>query len=135
MLLGKIPRAAKARYAAGRFTDVSEHGAVFAVPNKPHQEKCEEFRVAVEAVLADHFGRAVPLVLTVDDVAPPSAPAPMAAPPVRTVAPPIVDDDPEPEELIDVHELEDAPADNRTSLDQLAVAFPGAELLPEDSGA
>lgn len=135
VLLGKIPRAAKARYAAGRFTDVSELGAVFAVPNAPHKEKCEEFRPAVEAVLADHFGRAVPLVLAVDDAAPSAAPAPaVTAPPVRTVTAPIVDE-PEPEELIDVHDLEDAPADNRTSLDQLAVAFPGAELLPEDSGA
>jgi hypothetical protein len=34
-----------------------------------------------------------------------------------------------------VHELEDAPADNRTGLDQLADAFPGIELLPEDNGA
>jgi hypothetical protein len=48
------------------------------------------------------------------------------------VTPPKVE---EPEEVLDVHELEDAPADNRTSLDQLAEAFPGAELLPEDNGA
>jgi DNA polymerase-3 subunit gamma/tau len=138
VLLGKIPRAAKARYAAGRFVEVGANGAVFAVPNAPHMAKCEEFREAVEQVLAEHFGRPVPLVLTVDSAAaaaapppPPAAPARGAAP-VRTVTPPKVD---EPEEVIDVHELEDAPADNRTSLDQLADAFPGAELLPEQDGA
>jgi DNA polymerase-3 subunit gamma/tau len=134
VLLGKIPRAAKARYTAGRFVEVGANGAVFAVPNAPHMAKCEEFREAVEQVLAEHFGRPVPLVLTVDAAAaPPPAAAPArAAAPVRTVPPPKVE---EPEEVLDVHELEDAPADNRTSLDQLAEAFPGAELLPEDNGA
>jgi DNA polymerase-3 subunit gamma/tau len=136
VLLGKIPRAAKARYAAGRFVEVGVNGAVFAVPNAPHMAKCEEFREAVEQVLAEHFGRPVPLVLTVDSAAAPPPPPPAApargAAPVRTVTPPKVD---EPEEVIDVHELEDAPADNRTSLDQLADAFPGAELLPEEDGA
>ncbi|MEY2423477.1 MAG: polymerase subunit gamma/tau [Acidimicrobiaceae bacterium] len=132
-LLAKIPRAAKARYTAGRFVEVGANGAVFAVPNAPHMAKCEEFREAVEHVLADHFGRPVPLVLTVDTVAvpPPAAPTKAAAA-TRTVTPRAVE---EPEEIIDVHDLEDAPADDRTSLDQLADAFPGAELLPEDNGA
>jgi hypothetical protein len=133
VLLGKIPRAAKARYSAGRFVEVGANGAVFAVPNAPHMAKCEEFREAVEQVLAEHFGRPVPLVLTVDTAAPPPpTAAPRAPAPVRTVKPPTVE---EPDEVIDVHELEDAPADNRTSIDQLAEAFPGAELLPEDDGA
>ena len=135
VLLGKIPRAAKARYTAGRFVEVGAQGAVFAVPNAPHMAKCEEFREAVEAVLAEHFGRPVPLVLAVDSAAAPAAPP--AQPerqvaPVRTAPPQLVE---EPEEAIDVHELEDAPPDKRTSLDQLADAFPGAELLPEDNGA
>ncbi|MEY2450672.1 MAG: polymerase subunit gamma/tau [Acidimicrobiaceae bacterium] len=136
-LLGKIPRAAKARYTAGRFVDVGPQGAVFAVPNAPHLAKCEEFREAVEQVLTEHFGRPVPLVLTVDASAAPPAPAPApvpargpAAQKVRT--PKVVE---EPDEIIDVHDLEDAPADNRRSIDQLAEAFPGAELLPEDDGA
>jgi hypothetical protein len=33
-----------------------------------------------------------------------------------------------------VHELVDAPPDNRTGIDKLAAAFPGAELLQEDAG-
>ncbi|MEY2461415.1 MAG: polymerase subunit gamma/tau [Acidimicrobiaceae bacterium] len=135
VLLGKIPRAAKARYTAGRFVEVGANGAVFAVPNAPHMAKCEEFRDAVEQVLAEHFGRPVPLVLTIDTAAPPpkaAAPSREQAAPARAVKPPKFD---EPEEIIDVHELEDAPADNRTGLDQLADAFPGIELLPEDNGA
>ncbi|MEY2404738.1 MAG: polymerase subunit gamma/tau [Acidimicrobiaceae bacterium] len=134
VLLGKIPRAAKARYASGRFVEVGGKGAVFAVPNAPHMAKCEEFREAVEHVLAEHFGRAVPLVLTIDTAAPPPA-APRApavpAPSARAVK---IVEEPE-EEIIDVHELEDAPPDKRTGLDQLADAFPGAELLPEENGA
>jgi DNA polymerase III subunit gamma/tau len=136
-LLGKIPRAAKARYASGRFVDVDANGAVFAVPNAAHAAKCEEFRSAVEQVLSEHFGRRVPLVLTVDDAVPsaPSAPTPPAPTAAPKPAPAAIEERDEPDEVIDVHELEDAPADNRTSLDQLAVAFPGAELLSEDNGA
>jgi hypothetical protein len=33
----------------------------------------------------------------------------------------------------EVHDLEDAPADNRTGIDRLAEAFPGAELLEEEA--
>jgi DNA polymerase-3 subunit gamma/tau len=141
VLLGKIPRAAKARYSAGRFVDVGDQGAVFAVPNAAHMAKCEEFREGVEAVLAEHFGRPVPLVLAVDTAAPP----PPAAPPspsaraalerTPTASRPAAAPEEPPEEVIDVHELEDAPADNRTGIDQLSDAFPGAELLSEDNGA
>jgi DNA polymerase-3 subunit gamma/tau len=132
-LLSKIPRGAKARYTTGRFVEVGDSGAVFAVPNAAHAAKCEEFRIDVERVLAEHFGRPVPLVITVDAVAPapaPTRPEPKVVTP-PTVTPKVID---EPEEIIDVHELEDAPSDNRTSIDQLADAFPGAELLPEDNG-
>jgi DNA polymerase-3 subunit gamma/tau len=130
VLLGKIPRAAKARYSTGRFVEVGANGAVFAVPNAAHKAKCEEFRGAVEEVLTEHFGRPVPLVLTVDEGAP--APVPASAPKVEAPKErkPKID---EPEDVldIDIADLDDAPPDNRTSLDQLAEAFPGAELLPE----
>jgi DNA polymerase-3 subunit gamma/tau len=134
VLLGKIPRAAKARYSAGRFVEVSDEGAVFAVPNAPHLEKCEEYRADVESVLTEHFGRRVPLLLTVDtDVAaPPTAPSPSkaaAVKPAPTRKPEVHDED------VDLHGLVDAPPDNRTSVDRLTEAFPGAELLQEDEGA
>ena len=139
-LLAKIPRAAKARYTTGRFVEVNDTGAHFAVPNAAHASKCEEFRADVERVLADHFGRPVPLVITVDAATPPAAaatapkPAPTDVPPAeaKSKARAAVE---EHDEIVDVHGLEDAPSDNRTSIDKLAEAFPGAELLPEDSGA
>ena len=122
-LLAKLPRAAKPRYSAGHFVAVDERGAVFALPNKAHAQKCEEHRVAVEAVLAEHFGRAVPLVLTVEaGVTPP----PIAEPAVPDAPPDAID------EVVDVSELEDAPSDNRTGADRIAAHFPGAQLLQED---
>jgi hypothetical protein len=120
-LLSKVPRAAKPRYAGGRFVDVDERGAVFALPNAAHRSRCEEHRAGVEQVLSDHFGRSVPLVLVVDDGAM-VAPSPV---PAATVDEPV-------EEIIDIHELEDAPPDKRTDVDRIAAAFPGAELVQED---
>jgi hypothetical protein len=130
VVLGKLPRAAKTLYSAGRFVEVRGDGAVlFALPNEPHMKRCEELRPMVEQVLADHLGRSVTLALTVDEGSPPAAaPAPKAPP--RTAPPPSVVH--EPEEVIDVHELVDAPPDNRTSVDRLTEAFPGAELLQEE---
>jgi DNA polymerase III subunit gamma/tau len=123
-LLAEVPRAAKPRYAGGRFVAVDERGAVFALPNAAHRSRCEEHRAGVEQVLSEHFGRPVPLVLVVDDGAPGETP-PLA---VATVDDPV-------DESIDVHELEDAPPDKRTDLDRIAAAFPGAELVQEEDDA
>jgi DNA polymerase III subunit gamma/tau len=120
-LLSKVPRAAKPRYAGGRFVDVDERGAVFALPNAAHRSRCEEHRAGVEQVLSDHFGRPVPLVLVVDDG------TTVASPPLTAAS----IDEPV-EEIIDIHELEDAPPDKRTDVDRIAAAFPGAELVQED---
>ena len=138
VLLGKVPRAAKALYSAGRFVDVTDEGAVFALPNAPHMKRCEEHREAIERVLAEHFGRPIRLTLTIDDTAAPPRAAATATPKpppraAKTADPPDDPGDPV-DEVIDVHELEDAPPDNRTTVDQLTQAFPGAELLPEDDG-
>ena len=84
-------------------------------------KRCEELRADVEAALGEHFGRAVPLALVVEGSAPP--------PDVAEVE--VEEDEP----VVDVHELDDAPADNRTGIDRIAEAFPGAELLQEDAGA
>jgi DNA polymerase-3 subunit gamma/tau len=120
-VLSKVPRAAKPRYAGGRFVGVDERGALFALPNAAHRARCEEHRAGVEQVLSDHFGRPVPLVLVVDDgstVASPPLPA-------ATIDEPV-------EEIVDIHELEDAPTDKHSDLDRIAAAFPGAELVQED---
>src|SRR5581483_5943527 len=121
VLLAKIPRAAKARYSAGRFVEVGNEGAVFALPNEPHREKCEEFRPAASPGTPVARGPAT------------------RPPPARSATLPTPEPEPEqhqhePEEIIDVDDLVDAPPDNRTSVDQLTEAFPGAELLQEDHG-
>jgi DNA polymerase-3 subunit gamma/tau len=121
-LLALLPRGAKPRFAGGRFVAVDEQGAHFALPNEPHRRRCEEMRADVERVLAEHFGRPVPLVLEVDGGAPPS-PASEPAPE------PVLED---PIDIAEVHALEDAPADSRTGVDRLSEAFPGAELFQEE---
>ena len=111
-VLGALSGSAKARFAAGRFVDVADGAAVFALPNDMHRTRCEEVRPAVEAALASHFGRTVPLRLTVEAPMAPAAPPP----------------DPEPEH-VDITELVDAPAAPvRSAADRLTEAFPGAVL-------
>jgi hypothetical protein len=101
---------------------------VFALANKPTRDHCEKKRPDVERALAAHFGRPVPLRLVTDaDV---GGPAP-AAPPAkgkRGKRSPAVE--PEPDEVEDVHALEDAPSVG-SGAQRLADAFPGAELLEE----
>ncbi len=77
VLSGLRPKA-KALYQAGRFVGVAGERAVFGLPNDIHRQRCEEVRTDVEAALADHFGRPVPLALVVDDgsAAPLSSPSP-----------------------------------------------------------
>ncbi|MGH9137334.1 MAG: hypothetical protein ACRD0G_09855, partial [Acidimicrobiales bacterium] len=118
-VLSSLPGNVKARYAGGRFVEVSGGAAVFALPNAMHRDRCEDVRAQAEAALATHFGRAVPLRLTVEPSSGPPRPQPAVAPP-----PP---DDP-----VDPAELTDAPATPAPSaVDRLAEAFPGAELLEE----
>jgi hypothetical protein len=58
---------------------------------------------------------------------PASAPAPVQATPTSASEPQHDDED-----IIDVHELEDAPAPHASSVDRVAAAFPGAELVAEE---
>jgi hypothetical protein len=80
-------------------------------------------RAEVEGALAAHFGRPVPLDLVVEGADP--APADDAAP----AAAPVIEVPVDEPSSAEVHELDDAPADDRTVTDRLAEAFPGAELL------
>jgi hypothetical protein len=133
----------KAMYAVGRFVRVEGGTAVYALPNDVHRQKCEGKRPEVEAALAKHFGRPVPLRLVVDDSSggsqtddpfddEPGGPTRGGSGqgpgrPGRSAP----RDEPE-DEAIDVHDLVDAPADTRTHLDRLTEAFPGAQLQEED---
>jgi DNA polymerase-3 subunit gamma/tau len=111
--------AAKARFAGGRFVAVEDGAAVFGLPNAVHRDRCEECRTDVEAALAAHFGRPVPLRLVVD-----TGPV---APPADSSSHLPEDDGP-----VDVHDLVDAPAETVTGVDRLTQAFPGAQLIEGD---
>ncbi len=121
-VLDALTRPARARFSAGRFVGNDVGGARFALPNAVHRARCEEHRPGVEAVLAAHFGRPVPLVLVVEgggdgpDAGRRSTPG---------AAPTPADED------VDLAELTDAPADRRSDLDRLRAAFPGSELVED----
>ena len=66
-VLGRLRPKAKALFQAGRFVSVEGEQAKFGLPNETHRKRCEEVRADVEAVLSEHFGRRVGLVLVVDD--------------------------------------------------------------------
>jgi DNA polymerase-3 subunit gamma/tau len=141
-VLAKLPRLVRARFATGRFVSVDGGVARFGLPNSVHVTKCEEMRADVEAVLSEHFGASVVLELVVDDSsagapAAPSRPARAAKRPAPAAAASqepaseVAEDDVD--EIGDVAELDDAPADNRTTIDRVVDAFPGAELFQEDA--
>jgi hypothetical protein len=121
-VLPSLPARAKSRFAPGRFLRVEPDAVVFGLPNKIHAAKCEEIRPDVEAALAAHFGRAMPLRIVVDEGAIP--------PPERGAAPPS-DIDPA-DEVVDLTELTDAPDAPATGVDVVNQIFPGAEVVEGD---
>jgi DNA polymerase-3 subunit gamma/tau len=117
-------RAPKAMYSSGRFVSVEPDVAVFALPNRHHRDRCEQHRPDVEAALAAHFGRPVPLRLVIEseieDAARQASPIPTAA------------EDAGGDEMIDPAELVDAPAPSAAPhLDLIAEAFPGSEIVED----
>jgi DNA polymerase-3 subunit gamma/tau len=80
-IIGRLRPKAKALFQAGRFIGVDGDRALFGLPNEIHRDRCEEIRGEIEAVLSDHFGRPVPLVLVVEA-------APAGGPGVEAHAPP-----------------------------------------------
>ena len=134
-VLDGLAPAAKARFRAGRFLRVVEGGAdaaaVYGLPNAIHRDRCEERRPEVEAALARHFGRPVPLRLVVEESAgavppgeapPPSGTTSDVEPPRPTDADPDVD-------LDDLHALPDATDVVATVTDRIMQAFPGSQVV------
>jgi hypothetical protein len=115
-VLGQLPSRARARFKLGRFLGVEAEAATFALPNDIHRQRCEECRSEVEEVLAAHFGRRVPLHLVVD---------PGPAPPADDVGAEPIDD------VLDITQLDDAPAAVTSGIEHLTQAFPGAQLVEE----
>jgi DNA polymerase-3 subunit gamma/tau len=143
-ILPRLSRQAKPVLAAGRWVD-TDGGVALAVPNEPHRSRCEQHRAELEGALAAHFGRPMTVSFVVEGAitgsttglgrerADPgqgdrSAPGQPAAPGRREPA----DPDPDAEEAIDPAELIDAgPEHDVGTLERLAQAFPGAELVDE----
>ena len=115
-LLNALRPVARGVFGYGRFASVDERGATFALPNEAMRAKCEARRREVEESLARHFGRPVPLRITVD--------LSTAAAQLDGGAPGSSFDEP-----VDLDELQDAPPDRRSSLDRLAETFPGVEVI------
>jgi DNA polymerase III subunit gamma/tau len=119
-LVEGLKGATRGMFRDGRFELDARGAMVLVVPKGPPADQLEKRRPEVEAALAVHFGRAVPLQLVVAaDLAPPPTE-------VADRAAPAEPDD----EVIDVHALDDAPSAG-TGVDRLAEAFPGAELVEE----
>ena len=97
--------------------------AVFAVPDQFHRDRCQEVKAEVEASLAAHFGRPVPLRLVVDAGGPPQRSGARQPDP----EPPPPDDEP-----VVWEELTDAPPGAVASpLEHVLQAFQGAEVVEE----
>ncbi|MEZ5217462.1 MAG: DNA polymerase III subunit gamma/tau [Ilumatobacteraceae bacterium] len=120
---------AKAALGAGTFTQVRDGRIVFALPSDALRRRAEDQRAEIEQAVSAHFGRPVSIEVVADSGAAPADAAPRRAP-VRAV-----DDAPPPpeEDDIDPDELVDAPKDaGLSSVERLAVAFPGSELVEDD---
>jgi len=125
-MLEGLPQRARVRWAAGRWADVVDGTAVFELPNQHYVPRCEECKADVEAALAAHFGRPLPVRIVVGGAMPdPSIPH-------LAVAPPPADDAPAEETTIDLAELTDAPEAATSGLDRITAAFPGAEIVTDD---
>ena len=127
-ILSALPARAKAFFGGGRFVEVTDGAAVFALPNAPHAERCEASRPDVEAALAAHFGRAGPAAVgrgRRPDASRPGRPGPVRRPAV------VPRRQPEGDEDVDLTQLTDADDVATSSVDRVRELFPGAELVDE----
>ncbi len=107
---------AKAYLGSGRFLEVNDREAIFAVPDKHLLARGESVRTEAETALAAHFGRRIPLQLVLDP----------GAKPIEQQEPAGTAEDPTVEEY-DLADLEDAPPAVASPEQRLLDAFPGAE--------
>jgi len=122
-ILGGLSNKAKPRYSAGRWLSVDD-AAVFGFPNPHYVSRAEEVRDEVEAALAAHFGRAVPVRVVIDaDAEAPQTPGGAPSEATREL---------EAEADIDLAELTDASDVASSGVERLLKEFPGAELVEGD---
>jgi len=117
-ILAGLKGKAKARFGSGRWIGV-DTAAVFALPNPTHRDRCEECRSDVEAALSAHFGRPVPVRLTVEE----EDAHPETGQPSGDQGTPPEDD------AVDLSGLVDATDTGATTLARITDAFPGSELV------
>ncbi len=120
-ILPSLKQRPRVRYRSGEFTGIDGSTARFALENDWARKECESYRGEVEAALAAHFGQAVSI-----DLVTAAGSASSSAPAASLVDAATEADD----EVVDVHELEDAPT-AASGVERLAEAFPGAELIDE----
>ncbi len=116
-VLPALRPAVKIYVASGRFLSVGE-AAVYAVPDRGLLTRARAGQAEVEAALAAHFGRPVPLRLVLDESPTEGPPAPDSSPPDAPVEDPAA---------YNIDEMEDAPPGLMSPEQRLLEAFPGAE--------
>lgn len=124
----------KVYLSSGRFLGVEEGSALYAVPDQGLLQRAGPLLGEVEAAVASHFGRAVPLKLVLDPGARPTASSRGDGPTVARSATLVTQDfGGEAEELdhVDIGDLQDAPAVVLTPEQRLLEAFPGAEEVSQ----
>lgn len=113
-VLSSLRPAVKVYMASGRFVSSEEGMALYAVPDRGLLSRAEPNLGEIEAALAAHFGRPVPLKLVLDDGSWKAAAS--------------TEEAPEDVEVYDLDDLQEAPASAAVTPEQrLLEAFPGAE--------
>jgi DNA polymerase-3 subunit gamma/tau len=133
-VLAGLPTKVRNRFQGGRFLEVEDQVAAYAVESQKHAERCEQVRGEVESALGTHFGRPVPVRLVVEGAPADGGGAGSGAAPVPTdsgAAPAPAAPEPLEDEAIDPNELTDASDAATSGLDLVTEAFPGAEVLPD----
>lgn len=130
----------KVYLSSGRFLAVEDGRAIYAVPDQGLLSRAERLRPEVEAALATHFGRPVPLRLVLDSSASQGR-TPRGDRPSRNesltgagggvaggewIMQGLAGDEEDVEDL-DIGDLRDAPDAALTPEQRLIEAFPGAE--------
>jgi DNA polymerase-3 subunit gamma/tau len=124
----------KVYLSSGRFLGVEEGFALYAVPDQGLLQRAWPLLGEVEAAVASHFGRAVPLKLVLDPGARPTASSRGDGPPAARSGTLVTQEFAgEAEELdhVDIGDLQDAPAAVLTPEQRLLEAFPGAEEVSQ----
>jgi hypothetical protein len=126
--LGSVLRGAtRAIYANGRLASVEGATITIAMANAPTRARAEQSRVDVEAALST-AARTPVTVRLIDEAGAPAAPTGSAAGTGSTSS-----DHDDHDEMVDVSELDDAPAPAASGLDRIRQAFPGATLVNEET--